>query len=99
MKPVLTHGHGGYRRGCRCLDCREANNLKARLWHNHGTSAKARLGFLDDKPGIACRCGERITPCDGRWSEWKHVDGNREACADGEYALPAARAWRAVPCA
>lgn len=86
----LNHGTlSAYRKGCRCEDCTAANTNACQRYR--------ASAFGDGRIGVVCRCGERIVPCDGIDADWKHIDTNRERCADLQPAVPVRDAWKRMP--
>lgn len=75
MGEVLTHGYGGYCRGCRCVQCRTAKRAYARGWYRENL-AKPTPAWTAEALGVrpfvappCTRCGARLADPEGnpRW--------------------------------
>lgn len=84
----------GYKRGCRCVDCTAANTAAAKRWRE--ANRPNDNAVFTDAPGIQCRCGGRLVPCDGAFGDWMHRRTRSEFCPDGVVAIPVEKAWRGV---
>lgn len=81
----------GYKNGlCRCEPCTAANKVYKQ--RQRGVMHKGVVHYLPI--GIACRCGGRLVPIDGRFTDWAHHDTKSEHCPTGELAFPIEKAWR-----
>lgn len=55
----LTHGYSGYRRGCRCSECRAANAARSLHRRSRGEAPEQAHGTRGGYNNYGCRCA----PC------------------------------------